>query len=54
MQEALQVRLQEADLRLPSKPPAKTTVVGAGATNGGGAGTRMNVNVVNHQQYGRE
>ena len=53
MQEALQVRLQEADLRLPSKPPAKTTVVGAGGTNGG-AGTRMNVNVVNHQQYGRE
>lgn len=55
VQEALQTRLQEADLRLPSKPPAK---VGAGATGTMNLGNGNNqsqssirVNVVNR---GRE
>ena len=43
VQEALQVRLQEADLRLPSKPPAK---MGAPAANAGG-NSAMRVSVVN-------
>lgn len=56
VQEALQTRLQEADLRLPSKPPAK---VGAGATgtmnlgngNNNQSQSSIRVNVVNR---GRE
>ena len=44
VQEALQTRLQEADLRLPSKPPAK---VGMGSTQQ----NNIRVNVVNR---GRE
>lgn len=43
VQEALQVRLQEADLRVPSKPPAKmmpTSLIGNGNNN-------LRANVVN-------
>ena len=42
VQEALQQRLQEADLRLPSKPPAKLN-----STNNNMNNQSMRVNVVN-------
>ena len=48
VQEALQVRLQEADLRLPSKPPAKVNMNMHGTAPSTG---NMRVNVVNR---GRE
>mmetsp|Transcript_7915 Transcript_7915/g.13116 ORF Transcript_7915/g.13116 Transcript_7915/m.13116 type:complete len:931 (-) Transcript_7915:200-2992(-) len=54
VQEALQMRLQEADLRLPSKPPAKMAQTGgSSAVSGGGSvGSKsLGVSVVNH---GRE
>lgn len=44
VQESLQVRLQEADLRLPSKPPAKMGGTAGAAQAGGG---NMRVSVVN-------
>ena len=50
VQEALQVRLQDADLRLPSKPPNKMPVNNNGGGGGNGS-TNMRVNVVNR---GRE
>jgi hypothetical protein len=46
VQESLQMRLQEADLRLPSKPPAKMGATGTGAA-AAPAGSNMRVSVVN-------
>lgn len=54
VQEALQTRLQEADLRLPSKPPAKVGAGAAGTMNLGNnnqSHSSIRVNVVNR---GRE
>lgn len=43
VQEALQVRLQEADLRLPSKPPAKVNATGMGSAPANASNIRVNV-----------
>jgi len=50
VQEALQTRLQEADLRLPSKPPVKVGAAG-GNNNANTQNSNIRVNVVNR---GRE
>lgn len=53
VQEALQVRLQEADLRLPSKPPAKVNAsgMGMGSTTVPNA-SNIRVSVVNRSGKG--
>jgi hypothetical protein len=45
VQESLQVRLQEADLRLPSKPPMKVGI--NGVNNAATASNNIRVSVVN-------